>query len=501
MGTVLGLIARPRPRRPDRVRRALARPDGRGVPRPRRDAARRRGRRRLPGALDRQGRRRDDATGARFAARVDEPKGDPGNTLDARRDRGQGAAPRRLPRRREPRRDGARDRAHPGAARDARASASCSPEPRWRRARTCSFPRDRPERYAKALASGADAVIVDLEDAVPPRARRTRRAQRSPPGSTRARQRHRRAHQRRRERRLRRRPRARRARRRRRGRRAEGRARRRPRARARRRARRGAAAADRDRAPASTACARSPPRPACSGSCSARSTSSSTSASRGDGDELLVFRSALVLASRLAALDAPVDGVSTAIDDAAASTPTRGARAGSASAPSSASIRARSPRCIAAFAPTRRRARVGRARRRRAAASAGGARSRSTADGRPTGPAARPGACSRANPESRRRAPAVRGSTRLQGFFRISMLRVIGVAAARRVPGRSAQTGDQDHEAVRNHRCRRARAGPRRRRPRADGDQVQPRRRRQHAQGPGARSSSRSSPRRSCRAR
>lgn len=37
-----------------------------------------------------------------------------------------------------------------------------------------------------------------------------------------------------------------------------------------------------------------------------------------DGGELLAFRSALVLASRLAALDAPVDGVSTAIDDAAA---------------------------------------------------------------------------------------------------------------------------------------------------------------------------------------
>jgi len=37
-----------------------------------------------------------------------------------------------------------------------------------------------------------------------------------------------------------------------------------------------------------------------------------------DGSELLAFRSALVLASRLAGLDAPVDGVSTAIDDAAA---------------------------------------------------------------------------------------------------------------------------------------------------------------------------------------
>ena len=37
-----------------------------------------------------------------------------------------------------------------------------------------------------------------------------------------------------------------------------------------------------------------------------------------DGDELLAFRSQLVLASRLAGLDAPVDGVSTAIDDAEA---------------------------------------------------------------------------------------------------------------------------------------------------------------------------------------
>jgi len=36
------------------------------------------------------------------------------------------------------------------------------------------------------------------------------------------------------------------------------------------------------------------------------------------GDELLVFRAELVLASRLAALDAPVDGVSAAIDDATA---------------------------------------------------------------------------------------------------------------------------------------------------------------------------------------
>jgi citrate lyase subunit beta / citryl-CoA lyase len=38
----------------------------------------------------------------------------------------------------------------------------------------------------------------------------------------------------------------------------------------------------------------------------------------GDGDELLFFRSQLVLASRLAGLDSPVDGVTTAIDDAVA---------------------------------------------------------------------------------------------------------------------------------------------------------------------------------------
>ncbi len=37
---------------------------------------------------------------------------------------------------------------------------------------------------------------------------------------------------------------------------------------------------------------------------------------RGDGDELMLFRSQLVLESRLAGIDAPVDGVCTAIDDA-----------------------------------------------------------------------------------------------------------------------------------------------------------------------------------------
>ena len=44
-------------------------------------------------------------------------------------------------------------------------------------ARTFLFvPADRPERFAKALASGADVVIVDLEDAVAPTARPAARA-------------------------------------------------------------------------------------------------------------------------------------------------------------------------------------------------------------------------------------------------------------------------------------------------------------------------------------
>ena len=38
-------------------------------------------------------------------------------------------------------------------------------------------PANRPERYAKALASGADVVIIDLEDAVPPDAKMQARQQ------------------------------------------------------------------------------------------------------------------------------------------------------------------------------------------------------------------------------------------------------------------------------------------------------------------------------------
>src|SRR3984893_9152269 len=37
-------------------------------------------------------------------------------------------------------------------------------------------PGNRPDRYAKAIAAGADAVIVDLEDAVPPQDKSSARA-------------------------------------------------------------------------------------------------------------------------------------------------------------------------------------------------------------------------------------------------------------------------------------------------------------------------------------
>ena len=46
-----------------------------------------------------------------------------------------------------------------------------------REARSFLFvPGDRPERFAKALASGADAVVIDLEDAVAPGAKAQARA-------------------------------------------------------------------------------------------------------------------------------------------------------------------------------------------------------------------------------------------------------------------------------------------------------------------------------------
>ena len=46
-------------------------------------------------------------------------------------------------------------------------------------------PGNRPERFAKALASGADAVVLDLEDAVAADAKDDARATPSAPGSRR----------------------------------------------------------------------------------------------------------------------------------------------------------------------------------------------------------------------------------------------------------------------------------------------------------------------------
>jgi citrate lyase subunit beta/citryl-CoA lyase len=44
-------------------------------------------------------------------------------------------------------------------------------------ARSCLFvPATRPNRFEKALQSGADAVIIDLEDAVPPQLKAEARA-------------------------------------------------------------------------------------------------------------------------------------------------------------------------------------------------------------------------------------------------------------------------------------------------------------------------------------
>ena len=177
-------------------------------------------------------------------------------------------------------------------------------------------PGDRPERYAKALASGADAVIVDLEDAVAPAAKDSARASLAAwldaghgPVVVRIND-----------------------------------------------AASAAFAADlavvarpgvsaivlakaervadlaRVRA-AAPAAALLPLIETAAGIAAAREIAASPGVQRllfgsidlqldlgieGDGDELLLFRSELVLASRLAGLAAPVDGVSTAIDDAAA---------------------------------------------------------------------------------------------------------------------------------------------------------------------------------------
>ena len=135
---------------------------------------------RLPGALDRQGQRSQTRDGRALRGRVDEPKGDPGNTLS----------------RAELEDKALRLAAYRGGASEAEMRARRSQRvwaiagaPRvdaparltrvTRDAAALSYlfvPGDRPERFDKALASGADAVIVDLEDAVAPTTSRRARA-------------------------------------------------------------------------------------------------------------------------------------------------------------------------------------------------------------------------------------------------------------------------------------------------------------------------------------
>ena len=425
MGTVLGLIARPRPRRPDRVRRALAR-------RPTSS----RSRDRVAMELDAEV---DAAYPARWIGKVTRAR----RRTAARSRRAstsrraipatRSAAPRSRTRRSaSPRtataRAATRWRARSSASAPARDGARRLPARltrAWRRAPTCSFPPTGPSATRRRCASGADAVIVDLEDAVAREregrrarsarrlARRRRRSGRSSvrindaasavrstptsrssraPASPRVVA-------------------------------AEGRARRRPRARARRRARRGAAAADRDRARHRPRARDRRARPACSGSCSARSTSSSTSASR--RRRRRAARLPLAARARVAAGRPRRAGRRRQHRDRRR----RGARRRHAArAPARLRRQALHPSApgrggARGVRAERRRARVGRARRRRCRRRAPAARSRSTAGWSTARSCCAPRRCSRANPEPRdRRRRLVRGSPRLQGFFAISMV-------------------------------------------------------------------------------
>ena len=109
--------------------------------------------------------------GRRLEGRIDEPKGDPGNTLDRAEleDKALRLAAYR---------DGASEAEMRAAIRRVWSLADAGRVgrllPRGPRMTPRSYlfvPADRPERYAKALAAGADAVIVDLEDAVGPDAK------------------------------------------------------------------------------------------------------------------------------------------------------------------------------------------------------------------------------------------------------------------------------------------------------------------------------------------
>ena len=136
----------------------------------------------------------------------------------------------------------------------------------------------------------------------------------------------------------------------------------------------------------------------------------------GDGDELLLFRSQVVLASRLARLAAPIDGVSTAIDDGA------GIEAGGAPG-AQARLRRQAVHPSAAdrrgarrLRAERGRDRLGRARRRRRMRRA--ARSPSTAAWSIDRSCAAPRSCSRGVAEPV--APGAAGGSPPLGFASIA---------------------------------------------------------------------------------
>ena len=112
------------------------------------------------------------ADGRELHGRVDEPKGDPGNTLSREEITAKALRLAAFS-------GGATAAGNAGCGRCALgrghlaarggAAGACGMSAALASARSFLFvPANRPERFAKALASGADAVIIDLEDAVSP---------------------------------------------------------------------------------------------------------------------------------------------------------------------------------------------------------------------------------------------------------------------------------------------------------------------------------------------
>src|SRR5690606_971183 len=130
-------------------------------------------------ALDRQG-RSAHAGRARAGRARRRTEGRSRKHAVAAGGRRQGDPSRAVSRRRLGRRDARVDRAHPHArAGSALRDAACGEQAMTmnRAPRSLLFvPGHRPDRFAKALDAGAEAVVVDLEDAVPPSAKEQARA-------------------------------------------------------------------------------------------------------------------------------------------------------------------------------------------------------------------------------------------------------------------------------------------------------------------------------------